>query len=119
MTKFERYKQEKIRLDLAKQWAALIGSSYSGGGGGVGYLHSATSTMEVYHQKKYNGSKNYHGSQDIPNLDTYLSKASARLGGSIIELALKMWSDDLSNLAAQAKLEYDELIKDAGAMECL
>lgn len=114
MTKLERYKQEKIRLDLAKQWAALIGSSYSGGGGGVGYLHSATSTMEVYHQK-YNGSKNYHGSQDIPNLDTYLSKASAKLGGSIIELALKMWSDDLSNLAAQAKLEYDELIKDAGA----
>ena len=112
MSKFDDYRAEKSRLDQAIRWAKLIGKPYNGGGGGVGYLYKATASMEIYHQE-YNGSKNYHESNEIFGLNGYLSEAVQQLGNSVIDVALKMWANRVSELAAQAKVEYDALVQDA------
>ena len=112
MSKFDEYRAEKKRLNQAIQWAKLIGKPYNGGGGGVGCLYRATASMEIYHQE-YNGSKNYHESNEIKCFNDYISEAVKSLGNSVIDIALKMWANRVSELAAQAKVEYDALVQDA------
>lgn len=113
MSKIDTYLKEKEKFNRAIRWKSLIGSKFGGGGGGVGYVIKAITTMEIYHQE-YNGAKNYHESIEIDGLSDFLNEATRGHSGAIIETALNLWRTKINELAAEAKAEYESISNDLG-----
>jgi hypothetical protein len=105
------YKNFKQQLYFADRWRKLIGSPFSGGGGGVGYVIKSSCSMEIYHQE-YHGAKNYHESGSF--LDGYLAKAVTKLQSSIFDVAWEMMNTDLAVAAKDAHNELKKAAEDAG-----
>lgn len=108
------YKKAKYNFIQSKQWFELIGQPYSGGGGGIGKVHSVSigcgdSAPTIYHQA-YNGATNYHY---MPiDLKPYVETIIKNDFKGILEKAFKLYEKDLSDLAELAKKEYDDISKD-------
>ena len=111
-TKIEKYNSAKREQANSIEWAALIGSQYSGGGGGVGHLKSLRlGSVTVYHQY-CNGANNYH---EIPAaLEPHLCEAIKARFGELVSDALSRQESALKAAAAEALEEYGELLRAAG-----
>lgn len=111
-SKIEQYVAAKRVQDDCLEWAALIGSPYRGGGGGVGELRSlGLGQVTVYHQYS-NGSQNYH---DIPSaLTPYLCTAIKARFGELLADALARQELALKAAAAEALEEHSRLLRAAG-----
>lgn len=112
-TKIEEYAKLKREMADATEWLGLIGKPYSGGGGGVGKLKPADIqvSVEVYHQE-YNGANNYH---KIPNaLRDELKCMLAEQMLTLVWAARNRLEAHLSQLRAEAQLEYRKMMNEAG-----
>ena len=97
----------------AKRWVDLIGSSYKGGGGGIGKVaHTSCCNIELYHQA-YDGATNYHEASG-EELKTALNTAFQAKASEIIKDALATMENQRVNLAAAAKSEAESIIALAG-----
>jgi hypothetical protein len=111
-TKIEQYNAAKRDQTDCLAWAALIGSPYSGGGGGVEELRSLSlGSVTVYHQYS-NGAKNYH---EIPDaLVPHLCAAIKAKFSELVEDALNRQDVALKAVAEKAVKEYGEMLQEAG-----
>jgi len=105
------YGNAKWDLAKAKKWEALIGSPYSGGGGGIGKVASATVKMEIYHQRVH-GSANYHAPPG-ERLTACIGLVVTQMGPEIIAKAIAMMERGLVQKAAAAKVLMDAIVADA------
>ena len=111
MSKIAEYTKLKLEVADAKAWAALIGSEYRGGGGGVGKLTSLSIKATAYHQQ-YDGATNYH---DAPGpLSIALGLAAGRQFSSLLDSALAQMEIALSEAAKAAHAEHSDLMNAAG-----
>jgi len=115
-TMIEKYKAAKRDQEYCEAWAALIGSPYRGGGGGVGELVSlrllgGESSPTVYHQYS-DGAKNYH--QMPAALAKHLEAAIVSNFSILLASALKMQKEEVKQKAALALEEHAQLLKEAG-----
>ena len=113
-SKIEKYKKLKNEHKKCKDWANLIGSTYNGGGGGVGKIVSVDlcigdNAPTIYHQA-YNGATNYNR---MPiELKKYLEQAIRENMSALIERAFFLQVADLTDSALDAKKEYDLINQD-------
>jgi hypothetical protein len=119
MSTIEEFQAYDSRLRNAKRWASLIGSPYSGGGGGVGKIaHTTHCRIEVYHQE-YDGAHNYHtGGKHFEGGDEFqrfLNEALIELGPQVIAIAIKKMEAKRTELARQAKDEAEAVLSAATA----
>lgn len=115
-TMIQQYQGAKREHDECAAWAALIGSPYRGGGGGVGELKSlqlmkGEASPTVYHQYS-DGAKNYH--QMPAALAPHLEAAIKARFGELLADALERQKAALKKAAEEAVKEHGELLKAAG-----
>ena len=115
-TKIEQYNAAKNSQIDCLNWVALIGSSYSGGGGGIGKLQSlqlakGDAAPTVYHQYS-DSAKNYHTMQ--PALAWHLDEAIKARFGELVADAMARQDVALKAIAAEAVKEHCELLQAAG-----
>lgn len=113
-SKIESHKKLKTDHQKCKEWANLIGSPYSGGGGGIGKVFSVDlctgdNAPTIYHQA-YSGATNYHR---MPiEFKKYLEQAIHENMRTLIERAFYLQIFDLSKSAIEAKKEYETINED-------
>lgn len=112
-SKIEEYKDIKNKFCKSKEWFELIGKPYNGGGGGIGKLHSVTldsrNPPTIYHQA-YNGATNYHYMPDV--MKPYVEQIIKNNFKELFEKAFKLFEQDVSNKAEEAKREYESISSD-------
>jgi len=114
MDAIKEYTQAKRDIANAKQWEALIGSPYNGGGGGIGKVTAATTVkMEIYHQHS-NGDTNYHAPPS-EHLAACICMVVTDMGPTIIAKAIAIMQQGLVQKAAAAKVLADAIAADASA----
>lgn len=105
------YQKLKAELGYAEGWLSLIGTPYSGGGGGIGAVHEMIASATVYSQA-YNGAKNYH---EIPDgLKKMLSEIVREKQKELFAEALIRLKAKCDALAKQAVDEHAVLLQEAG-----
>lgn len=112
-TMIKKYQGAKREHYECTEWAALIGSPYRGGGGGVGNLISVRlmagdGAPTVYHQR-YDGATNYHRMPYA--LAPHLEAAIKARFGELLEDALGRQNAALKKAAEDAAKEHGELLK--------
>lgn len=112
MNAIDKYKKEKRELGYSESWRDLIGSPYSGGGGGIGMICNAyIHTITVYHQP-YDGANNYH---EMPeSLKPFFNQVLKSEGKSLIDKAVSLQRDTVIRLADECAKELEAAMKDAG-----
>ena len=111
-TIIRQYQNAKREHANCVAWAALIGSPYGGGGGGVGKLISLRlMNATVYHQHR-DGAKNYHEMPDA--LTLHLEAAIKERFNELLADALERQRSALKQTAEAAAKEHAELLKAAG-----
>lgn len=116
MSALNRYKAAKREAEESAGWAALLGQSYRGGGGGTGHLVSlklvgGEAAPTIYHQYS-DSAKNYH--QCPHALLPHLEAAAKSMFPMILEVAIKRQAEALQELAKDAREEHAALMLDAG-----
>ena len=115
-TKIENYNTAKRQQVACKEWVALIGNEYRGGGGGIGELRSlhlknGDAYPTVYHQYR-DGATNYH---PMPSgLAPHLEAAIKARFGELVADALKRQDAELKAAAEDAVKEHGDLLRAAG-----
>jgi len=118
-TMIQKYQDDKHEHADCSAWAAMIGTAYRGGGGGVGELRSlqlmkGEASPTVYYQ--YNdGAKNYH--QMPASLAPHLEAAIKARFGELLSDALRRQAVALKVAAAKAVEEHAEMLQAAGLGE--
>ena len=106
-------KLNELRRDQQRliDWSDKYGKTYSGGGGGVGHVHSAGFRCSIYYQA-YNGDKNYHDSTDLSkDLQAILGEAAQAHAGTILETARKLMAARVQTAANAATKEAEAILK--------
>ena len=115
-TKIEQYNSAKREQSACQQWAALLGSPYRGGGGGIGELRSVRlakgeGSPTIYHQAS-DGATNYHA---MPlSLSAHMEEAIKANFGRLLADALARQGAALKDSAAGAVREHAYLLEAAG-----
>jgi len=112
MNAIDNYISAKQELTNAREWAALIGSRYQGGGGGIGKVsHTSYVTIEIYHQER-DGARNYHQpSGEI--FQSCLNAVVQEMGPTIIAQAIRLMEQGVLCKAVAAMVLADAIHKDA------
>jgi len=106
-------KLNQLRNDYQRltSWADKYGKPYSGGGGGIGHVHSAEFGCTIYFQA-YNGDTNYHPSSELSkDVQAILGEAAKAHAGTILETARKMLSERIRSAAQAATREAEKIIQ--------
>lgn len=113
--KIQEYIAKKSELSKFNQWRSMIGKKYSGGGGGVGKVHSVSlNKIEVYYQER-DGSTNYHELEK--SALRAVEKVIVEHINMIIGEAYQFKEKELKEFAAEALAEVEQIKKDAGLYE--
>lgn len=113
MYQINAYKAAKNDLRIAKEWVAMLGKSFAGGGGGEGKLHSLELKAKIYYQE-YNGSQNYHNA-DV-SFACELAEAVKAHFDLIVEHALERMERRVRCAAVAAQKEHAALMEETGLL---
>jgi hypothetical protein len=104
---------EKLRHEIAKskQWFALLGSPYRGGGGGVGKISSVKCTLEIYHQE-YDGASNYHKISGA--VEAELDLVFREAAPALLKKAFENLEEKRIEAARLAVAEHTRLLEESG-----
>ena len=112
MDAIAEYVQAKRDIATSKKWAALIGASYHGGGGGIGKVVGLDDIrMQIYHQSS-NGAEGYHMAP-CAHLKACIGLAMAKMAPTIIAQAIALMEQGLTDKAAAAKVLMIAIAADA------
>jgi len=112
MDAIAEYVQAKHDLINAKKWEAMIGSTYHGGGGGVGRVVGVELVqLQIYHQHS-NGATNYH-SPPNDHLAACIRLIATNMAPTIIAQAIGIMERGLVQQAMAAKVLADAIAADA------
>lgn len=112
----DKYVDLQSALRDSNHWVSMLGKRYSGGGGGIGALHSLSlnkgeASPTLYYQES-NGSTNYHR---MPvELSKHLESAIKSKFTELIADALKLQEKELKKCANAAVEEHKRLLESAG-----
>ena len=105
--KLKEYQQAKRDLQQMKEWRALVGKTYRGGGGGSGDVCMVSASITIYFQE-YDGAKNYH---DIP-----CQAGQGAINDVIKEMPLKIIDKAIENMEASLKVTAAKAHEEAASI---
>lgn len=108
------YKEAVQAIASALAWKSMIGKTFSGGGGGTGYVSGVETNITIYFQER-DGSKNYH---EIPApLEFALRQVIKENAHQLLGKAIKRMEADRDEAAEAAVKEHAELMREAGLLK--